>query len=214
MSDTRYSGSSNSSVTQGSGSSAQAGKSATQQASQLAGDLKKQASEVAEHATRQVKQQASELTESARNLASDAGDKLRNAAEDQKNAGADFVGGIAGAIRRAASEFDQQIPQAGQYIRRAAEQVDSAAEALRRRDLTELVGGIQDFARRQPTAFLGATVLAGFALTRFLKSSTSPQSENGHTSWHSDHDFQSGRREGQQAYPPPGSSGMYQDRRI
>jgi hypothetical protein len=46
---------------------------------------------------------------------------------------------------------------------------------LRRRDLSELLGGVQDFARRQPTAFLGATVLAGFAVVRLLKSSTAPQ---------------------------------------
>src|SRR4030095_3216023 len=64
---------------------------------------------------------------------------------------------------------------AGQYIRRAATQIDCASEALRRRDLNELLGGVQEFARRQPTAFLGATVLAGFAVVRLLKSSTAPQ---------------------------------------
>jgi len=33
------------------------------------------------------------------------------------------------------------------------------------------VRGAQSFARRQPTAFLGIAVLAGFGVVRFLKSS-------------------------------------------
>ena len=146
--------------------------SVTEQATTLARDLKDQASSAVGQATRQMKDQVSAATDAAKGLASQAGDKLRSAAEEQKTAGADFVGGMAGAIRRAANEFDREMPQAADYIRRAAEQVDSVSEALRRRDLSELVGGVQDFARRQPTAFLGATVLAGFAAVRFLKSST------------------------------------------
>jgi len=139
--------------------------------SKLADDLKKQASGVAEDVTRQVKEQASNLSENAKDAVSGAGDKLRSAAEDQKNSGADFVAGIASAVRRAAGEFDNQIPQAGEYIRRAADQIDITSDAIRQRDLGELLQGVQDFARRQPTAFLGATVLAGFVAIRFLKSS-------------------------------------------
>ena len=108
-----------------------------------------------------------------RDAASDAGDRLWNTAEDKKNAGADFVSGLAGAVRRAAGAFDDQIPQASDYIRQAAEQIYGASDALRQRNIGELVEGVQDFARRQPTAFLGITVLAGFAAVRFLKSSTS-----------------------------------------
>jgi gas vesicle protein len=166
MSDTRYSGSAG---------RPGSGKSSVQQAKDLAGDVGKQASEVAQHATARVKEQVSGMTESAKELVSDAGDKLQSAVQDQKNAGADFISGVAGAVRRAANEFDDQLPLAGQYIRRAATQIDCASEALRRRDLSELLGGVQDFARRQPTAFLGATVLAGFAVVRLFKSSTPQQ---------------------------------------
>jgi ElaB/YqjD/DUF883 family membrane-anchored ribosome-binding protein len=144
-----------------------------QKVSELAEEMKRQASGVAQDVTRQVKEQASNLSENAKDAVSGAGDKLRSAAEDQKNAGADFVTGIAAAVRRAAGEFDGQIPQAGDYIRRAAEQIDSTSDAIRQRDFGELLQGVQDFARRQPTAFLGATVLAGFVAVRFLKSSKS-----------------------------------------
>jgi uncharacterized phage infection (PIP) family protein YhgE len=155
------------------GNTAAESKSAMKRVSDLAGDLKTQATGLAQDAARQVKDQAGQLAEGAKNAASGAGDKLWNTAEDKKNAGADFVSGLAGAVRRAAGAFDDQIPQAGDYIRQAAEQIDGASDALRQRNVSELVEGVQDFARRQPTAFLGMTVLAGFAAVRFLRSSTS-----------------------------------------
>ena len=161
------------SVGQGLSRAADESKSAMEQVSSLAGDLKKEVSGLAQDASRQVKDQAGQLAERAKGVAADAGDRLRDTAEDRKNAGADFVSGLAGAVRRAAGAFDDQIPQAGNYIRQAAEQIDGASDALRQRNVSELVEGVQDFARRQPTAFLGMTVLAGFAAVRFLKSSTS-----------------------------------------
>ena len=111
------------------------------------------------------------MVESTKELASKASEKVVSAVEEQKAAGADFVSGMAGSIRRAASEFGQ-VPQAAQYLRLAADQIDSASDAFRRRDLNQLVADVRDFARRQPTAFFGAAVLAGFAVVRFLKTST------------------------------------------
>jgi hypothetical protein len=118
-----------------------------------------------------MKEQAGSMAESTKDLASRASEKVVSAVEEQKAAGAEFVSGMASSIRRAASEFSQ-IPQAAQYMRLAADQVDSASDAFRRRDLNQLVSDVRDFARRQPTAFFGAAVLAGFAVVRFLKTST------------------------------------------
>jgi hypothetical protein len=120
---------------------------------------------------REIKEKASDVANSAKDLASQAGEKLFDSVQEQKAAGADFVSGMAGAIRRAANEFGE-VPQAAQYIRLAADQIDTVSDAFRRRDLNQLVADVQGFARRQPTAFLGATVLAGFAVVRFLKTST------------------------------------------
>jgi len=115
----------------------------------------------------------------AKDLASHAGEKLMNVAETEKKAGTDFAEGMAGAIRRAADEFADDVPQAAQYIRGAADQVDYITKSLRDRNVGQLISDVEDFARRQPTAFLGATVIAGFVAMRFLKSSkagTSPSS--------------------------------------
>jgi hypothetical protein len=121
---------------------------------------------------RETKAHAANVAESAKGLASQAGDKLLSSVEEQKAAGASFISGVAGAIRRAANEFDADVPQAAEYIRVAADQIDTASDAFRRRDLNQLVSDVQGFARRQPTAFLGAAVIAGFAVVRFLKTST------------------------------------------
>jgi hypothetical protein len=135
-------------------------------------DLSGQVSGAVREGAREVKEQASNVAESAKGLASQAGEKLLSSVEEQKAAGADFVSGVAGAVRRAANEFDKDVPQAAQYIRLAADQIGTVSDAFRRRDLNQLVADVQGFARRQPTAFLGAAVLAGFAAVRFLKTST------------------------------------------
>jgi len=91
----------------------------------------------------------------------------------RKTAGADYIGNLAETIRRAGREFDNDLPIAGKYIRKAASQVDNVADSIRTGDFNDLVRSAQSFARRQPTAFLGIAALAGFAAVRFLKSSSS-----------------------------------------
>jgi hypothetical protein len=140
------------------------------QAQDFGRDLKDQTSELTQKAADTVKTQASNLTEQAKDVASDAGDKLRASVSAQKAAGADYVGNVANIIRRTAYEFDTEMPQAGHYIRKAAAQIENVSEAMRNKNMSEIVGNVQDFARKQPTAFFGAAVLLGFAAVRFLKS--------------------------------------------
>ena len=140
------------------------------QARDLGREVKGQATELAKTATDTVKTQATNLTESAKDVAADAGEKLRTTLQEQKAAGADYVGNVANIIRRTALEFDTDIPQAGHYIRKAATQLENVSEAMRNRNMSEIVGNVQQFARKQPTAFFGAAVLVGFAAVRFLKS--------------------------------------------
>jgi ElaB/YqjD/DUF883 family membrane-anchored ribosome-binding protein len=117
-----------------------------------------------------LRDQASDLVDSAKEIASQAGDRLQKTMVEQKGAGADYVGNLAQTMRRAAGEFDADVPLAATYIRKAADQVTNAADALREGNLNDLLQGAQSFARNQPTAFLGLAVLAGFGVVRFLKS--------------------------------------------
>jgi hypothetical protein len=143
------------------------------QAKEFGRDMKGQASALTQSATEAVKAQAGNLTEQAKGVASNAGEKLRASVSEQRAVGADYVGNVANIIRRTAYEFDSDIPQAGHYIRKAAAQLENVSDAMRNRDMSEIVGNVQDFARKQPTAFFGAAVLLGFAAVRFLKSGSS-----------------------------------------
>lgn len=111
-----------------------------------------------------------------RGMASKAGEKIMDTAERQKGIGADYVDGIAEAVRRAAGEFESQAPQAAHYIRYAADQMETMSDSFRRRDMSQMIEDVQSFARRQPTAFLGLSFLAGFAAIRFLRSGAPPSS--------------------------------------
>jgi hypothetical protein len=42
---------------------------------------------------------------------------------------------------------------------------------VRNQSIEDIITAIDEFARRQPVAFFGGSVLAGFVLSRFLKSS-------------------------------------------
>jgi gas vesicle protein len=142
-----------------------------QQARALTGDLKNKASELTETMTRTAKNQAANLGDAAKDLASDATGRVKTAMDEQKAASADYLGTIAQAVQRAAGEFQSDVPQAAQYIRQAASQISSVADAVRDRNMHDLVGEVQNFAKRQPTLFFGGAVVLGFAALRFLKSS-------------------------------------------
>jgi hypothetical protein len=145
-------------------------KSVADQALSAGRDMKNKASEAADSSVDAIKQQAAEFVESAKGVASDATDKFKETIDGQKTAGAEYVGSLAETLRRAAREFDQDLPIAGTYIRKAATQVETASDSIKNGNFNDLVRGAQSFARRQPTAFLGIAVLAGFGAVRFLKS--------------------------------------------
>src|ERR1700730_13284700 len=156
---------------QGFEKAATAAKSVTDQALSAGRDLKAKAADMAGSSSEANKDHASEFVDAAKDVASQAPDKLEQTVDGQKSAGADYVGSLADTIRRAAREFDGDLPIAGTYIREAASHGEGVADTIRAGNFKDLVRGAQSFARRQPTAFLGMAVLAGFGAVRFLKSS-------------------------------------------
>jgi len=97
--------------------------------------------------------------------------KAEALAEDQKQRGADRVGGLARVVHGAAQELEPELPQAAAYIHDAASGLERASTSLRERSVEELIGELGRLAREQPAVLFGGAVLAGIALSRFLKSS-------------------------------------------
>ncbi|MHB8269034.1 YtxH domain-containing protein [Bradyrhizobium sp.] len=164
---------------------ASAAKSLADQAAAASRDLKEKAAGLAGSSTATIKERASDAMDAAKDMASQATDKFKQTVDDQKNQGADYVGNLADTMRRAAREFDHDLPIAGAYIRKAAAQIEGVSDQIKTGNFGDLVSGAQAFARRQPTAFLGLAVLAGFGAVRFLKSSANSSdatSGSGHES--------------------------------
>jgi ABC-type transporter Mla subunit MlaD len=113
------------------------------------------------------KKAKSNIAEAAESAKAEA----RRIASQQKEAGADRLGDVAGAVHGAARTLETRMPQVASYVHGAAAQLEDAAETLRHRSVDELIDGIGSFARAQPAVFFAGAMLAGLALTRFLKSS-------------------------------------------
>jgi F0F1-type ATP synthase membrane subunit b/b' len=123
----------------------------------------------------ELERQASSLAERARTRLGETlepiKDKAMEVAEAQKQTGAEKMSGVAQAVRRAADDLGRDLPQAAGYVHQAADTIERASAALKERSLDDLTGAVGQFARSQPAAFFAAAVLAGFAFSRFVKSS-------------------------------------------
>jgi len=124
------------------------------------GGWARQAESAAENAKSTVDVASATVRQSARRIA-----------ELQKDAGADRIEDVARAVHGAARDIEQGMPQAADLVEDAAARLEAAAASLRERSVDDLLRGLNDFARNRPAAFFGGAVLAGFALSRFFKSS-------------------------------------------
>ena len=84
---------------------------------------------------------------------------------------AERLEGLAEAVHGAADQLAGQLPQAAGYVHGAASRIESVSAALRDRSIEDLLQNAGRLARSQPAALFGGAVLAGIALSRFLKSS-------------------------------------------
>ncbi|MEB3420665.1 hypothetical protein ACFSDD_26345 [Salipiger marinus] len=106
----------------------------------------------------------------AQSLQADATDQVRDRAEHVKDSVAEDVSSVGDALRTASGELRKGSPQA-QIFGSLAEQLAGFSDALRGRDVTEIVGEVSAFGRRNPAAFLGGAALLGFAAVRMVRAS-------------------------------------------
>ena len=118
----------------------------------------------------QASQAASDAKGAAASIAEQARSRLAEIVDQQKTAGASRVAGVAQAAQTAAKDLDSTNPELARLVRSAAESVDRIAEDIRGREIGDVLETLASFGRRQPVAFFGGAVLAGFLLSRFFKS--------------------------------------------
>ncbi len=123
--------------------------------------------DIAGHAAKSV---LSAATAQASDIASHIGDELSDTAAQQKVRGADALHAVAKAITVAARELEGQSPQVAGRFRSAARGLDSFSDDIRERSVQDLMHKAVDVAHRQPWTFFAGAAVAGFAVSRLLKS--------------------------------------------
>jgi hypothetical protein len=124
------------------------------------------------------------VTSDARRLASDVGDQMTKSAERQlaggKDRAAEAISHLAEALRETGGQLRaKEMPVADDYLGRAATQVEGVARYLQNKNLGQVVGDLESFARREPVLFVGGALVVGLLGARFLKSSAPTVEERG-----------------------------------
>jgi F0F1-type ATP synthase membrane subunit b/b' len=144
------------------------------------GDAGDQRQQKASQAVDQVQQKASQAADQVQDKAGQVADQARQQATtqlaSQKERATGGLGTVAHAMRETGDHLrDQDQDTIAGYADQAADQIERLADYLRHRNVNELIGDAQDFARRQPALFLTGAFALGVLGARFLKSSSPSQ---------------------------------------
>ena len=125
----------------------------------------------------QVKQQTQQVVGQAGEKAGQVVGQVRNQVKtqlsDKKVEAAGGLGTVAQALRQTGETLRTgQQEGVAQAADTAAQFVDQVSGYLRDKDIDDLVGEVENFARTNPAVFLGSAFVLGFMAARFLKSST------------------------------------------
>jgi hypothetical protein len=117
----------------------------------------------------------SALAESAKAKLGEIGapvkDKAMEVASQQKDAGAEQLQTAGRAIHGAARELESSMPQIAGYVHDVGKQLENLASDIRSGSIDELMSKLSALSKDEPALVFGGAMLAGFALSRFLKSS-------------------------------------------
>jgi hypothetical protein len=116
--------------------------------------------------TRTIKHEGQRLVDQAKGSA-------ETVARQQTGAAAAFLDDVATAIHKGADALkDRGRSDAASFVDWTADEVGSLAGGLSSRAPADMLGEIEQLARRQPALVAGAAFLVGFGLLRFMKSSS------------------------------------------
>lgn len=107
--------------------------------------------------------------ESVGHLAERATDIGIRQADRGRQQAASGIDQVAKTIRRVSTDMQIEQPQIANVALGAADQAERIAQYLRETDARQIIGNVEDVARRQPLIFLGGAFLLGVAASRFIK---------------------------------------------
>lgn len=135
-----------------------------------------QAKQTASDVADQVQQAAAPVVDQAKQTTNQVVDQAKQQAQSQistrKDQAANSIDSLASALRQTGKDLQEQDQgTVAGFVDQAASQLDRFSNYLQNRDINQIVGEVEDFARREPALFVGGAFLLGLIGARFLKSS-------------------------------------------
>ncbi|HEX2914258.1 MAG TPA: hypothetical protein VH186_25895 [Chloroflexia bacterium] len=150
-----------------------------------------------------ARQKTNEVLDQAQEKVGQVADTVRDQATSQintqKDRAADSLGSVAHMIRQTGDQLknsDQSTPLAAPIASmadQAASKLEDFSGYIRNHNASEIIDGVQDFARREPALFLGGAFALGLLASRFLRSSTPSQSGGNQNQWSQGQSWNSNR---------------------
>ena len=123
-----------------------------------------------------VKAKATDVLTAAKDAAAEFAaplkEQVQELAKGKKDAGADQLQLLARAMQGASEAVENDIPHFAGHMKNWSVSLEEASADIRERNLDELGQTMSDFAKRNPSLVFGGAILAGLALSRFIKSSS------------------------------------------
>jgi hypothetical protein len=137
---------------------------------QAIGDAARQTGEQARQAGADALDQARNVAQEATSRATSAlgtlGEQASSVGETQKANLAERIEDVAKAVHKSGEQLEGHQDWIAKLVEQGADELSALATTLRSNDLQSLLGDLDRLARRQPALFVGASMAAGFALTR------------------------------------------------
>jgi hypothetical protein len=112
---------------------------------------------------------AGDAKQAAAGVAGQVKQRLTSAATDRKAGIADRLDEVAESLNKSSEQFAGKQDWIAGAIARGGTELGTLANSLRETDPGDLLRQVQSFAQRQPGLFIGASLVAGFAVARFGK---------------------------------------------
>lgn len=133
-------------------------------------------------AKERIKSTARDAAEQVKTAASStmakAKEEAGKLAGERKRAAAERLGGYSSAIHDSAKSLEENDPNIAWFTHRAADRLQSVADYVRERDLSDLRSDAENLARRHPAVFFGGLFVAGLLVGNLLKARSNSSSRN------------------------------------
>jgi len=130
--------------------------------------LKDQAVDTGQKILAQTKETAGQAIDRAK-------EQVKSQITDRKDKAAGSLSGAVRALEATGQQFrNEDLAFVANYADSLTGQVRHASDYLRDRNVDDITRDVEDWARKNPSLFIGGAFVLGIALARFLKSSGSP----------------------------------------